>query len=48
VPLYLNVADLLKLFPVQVDPNLGHLGAILAWTSRTDTSASFDLFAQVR
>ena len=26
VPFYLNVADLLKLFPVQVDANLEHLG----------------------
>jgi hypothetical protein len=48
VPVYLNVAGLLKLFPVQVDPNLQHVGAVLAWTSTSDNGASFDLFAEVR
>lgn len=48
VPFYLNVTDLLKLFPVQVDANLEHLGAVLAWSSRDGNSVSFDLFAEVK
>jgi len=48
VPLYLNPSDALKLFPVSVDPNLAHLGGVLAWSSRSGQDTSADLFIQVK
>ena len=48
VPLYLNLSDALKLFPVSVDPNLAHLGGVLAWSSRNGQDTSADLFIQVK
>jgi uncharacterized protein DUF3352 len=47
VPLYVNVTDALKLFPVQVDPNLKHVGALLAWSSHDGQDYSSDVFVQV-
>jgi Protein of unknown function (DUF3352) len=48
VPLYLNLSDALKLFPVSVDPNLAHVGGVLAWSSRSGQDTSADLFIQVK
>jgi hypothetical protein len=48
VPLYLNLSDALKLFPISVDPNLAHLGGVLAWSSRNGQDTSADLFIQVK
>ena len=47
VPLYVNVADALKMVPVAVDPNLKHVGAALAWSSHSGQDYSSDLFLQV-
>jgi len=48
VPLYLNLSDALKLFPISVDPNLAHVGGVLAWSSRSGQDTSADLFVQVK
>jgi hypothetical protein len=48
VPLYLNLSDALKLFPISVDPNLAHVGGVLAWSSRNGQDTSADLFIQVK
>ncbi|HVI19067.1 MAG TPA: DUF3352 domain-containing protein [Gaiellales bacterium] len=48
VPLYVNLSDALKLFPVSVDPNLAHVGGVLAWSSRNGQDTSADLFIQVK
>jgi hypothetical protein len=48
VPLYLNLSDALKLFPISVDPNLAHVGGVLAWSSRNGQDTSADLFMQVK
>jgi hypothetical protein len=48
VPLYVNVADALKLFPVETDPNVQHVGAVLAWSSHDGQDYSSDVFLQVR
>jgi hypothetical protein len=48
VPLYLNLSDALKLFPISVDPNLAHVGGVLAWSSRSGQDISADLFVQVK
>jgi hypothetical protein len=48
VPLYLNLSDALKLFPISVDPNLTHVGGVLAWSSRNGQDTSADLFIQVK
>jgi hypothetical protein len=48
VPLYLNLSDALKLFPVSVDPNLAHVGGVVAWSSRNGQDTSADLFIQVK
>jgi hypothetical protein len=48
VPLYLNLSDALKLFPISVDPNLTHVGGVLAWSSRSGQDTSADLFVQVK
>jgi hypothetical protein len=48
VPLYFNLAGLLKLLPVSTDPNLEHLGSVLAWSSHDGNDYSSDLFVQVK
>jgi hypothetical protein len=48
VPLYVDVTGLLKLVPVATDPNLQHLGGMLAWTSHEGNDYSSDLFVEVR
>jgi hypothetical protein len=48
VPLYLNLSDALKLFPISVDRNLAHVGGVLAWSSRNGQDTSADLFIQVK
>ncbi|HET8806251.1 MAG TPA: hypothetical protein VFM47_07265, partial [Gaiellales bacterium] len=48
VPLFLNLSDALKLFPISVDPNLAHVGGVLAWSSRSGQDTSADLFVQVK
>jgi hypothetical protein len=48
VPLYLNLSDALKLFPISVDPNLAHVGGVLAWSSRSGQDTTADLFVQVK
>jgi Protein of unknown function (DUF3352) len=48
VPLYLDIAGVLKLLPVSTDSNLRHLGGMLAWTSHDGNDYSSDLFVEVR
>jgi hypothetical protein len=48
VPLYFNLSGLLKLLPVSTDPNLEHLGSVLAWSSHDGNDYSSDLFVQVK
>lgn len=48
VPLYFDLPGLLKLLPVSTDPNLEHLGSVLAWSSHDGNDYSSDLFVQVK
>ena len=48
VPLYFDVAGLLKLLPVGANADLHHLGGILAWSSHDGNDYSSDLFVEVR
>jgi hypothetical protein len=48
VPLYVNLPGLLKLLPLSADPNLQHIGSVLAWSSHDGNDYSSDLFVQVK
>jgi hypothetical protein len=48
VPLYFNLSGLLKLLPLSADPNLQHIGSVLAWSSHDGNDYSSDLFVQVK
>ena len=48
VPLYFDLGGLLKLLPISTDPNLRHLGGMLAWTSHNGNDYSSNLFVEVR
>jgi hypothetical protein len=48
VPFYLDTHGLLKLIPIDTDPNLGHVGGIVGWSTHDGNAYSSDLFVEVR
>ena len=48
VPFYLDVPGLLRLIPIDADPNLRHLGGIVGWSTHQGNAYSSDLFVEVR
>jgi hypothetical protein len=48
VAAYFDVAGLLRLIPISTDPNLHHVGAIVAWSDAHGQDRSSDLFVEVR
>ncbi len=48
VSLYVQLGQALKLFPIQENENLTHLGGILAWSTVAGNQISANLFVQVK
>jgi hypothetical protein len=48
VAAYFDVAGLLRMLPVSSDPNLHHVGAVVAWTESSGQDRSSNVFVEVR
>jgi hypothetical protein len=48
VAAYFDVAGLLRLLPISSDPNLHHVGAVVAWTDSSGQDRSSNVFVEVR
>jgi hypothetical protein len=48
VAAYFDVAGLLRMLPISSDPNLHHVGAVLAWSDSNGQDRSGDVFVEVR
>ena len=48
VAAYFDVAGLLRMLPISSDPNLHHVGAVVAWTDSSGQDRSSNVFVEVR